>query len=112
MLLAREAKGGNRQVIETLERAGHTLGIGVATLGNLMNPQAIVLGGYFTQVADWIVPGIETEISNCVIAKQWSSLDLLISRAEGQFAVKGAAALSLSEVLSDPELVGAIREGA
>jgi predicted NBD/HSP70 family sugar kinase len=42
----------------------HALGIGVATLGNLMNPQAIVLGGNFTQVADWIVAGIETEISN------------------------------------------------
>jgi predicted NBD/HSP70 family sugar kinase len=35
----------------------HTLGIGVATRGNLMNPQAIVPGGFFTQVADWIVPG-------------------------------------------------------
>ena len=45
------------------------------------------------------------------VDSEWSSLDLLIGRAAGQSAMKGAAALSLSEVLSDPEFVG-IREGA
>jgi hypothetical protein len=48
-----------------------------------------------------------------VITKQWSNLGLLISRAEGQSAVKGAAALSLSEVLyPTPNWLGDIPEGA
>ena len=37
---------------------------------------------------------------------------VLVQEIEGQSAVRGAAALSLSEVLADPELVGDIREGA
>jgi predicted NBD/HSP70 family sugar kinase len=112
MLLAQEAASGNERVIETLDHVGRTLGLGVSALANLMNPQAIVLGGYFTQVADRIVPAIEKEIARRMIAREWTSFEILVSQLEGQSAVRGAAALSLSEVLSDPELVGDIREGA
>ena len=111
-LLAEEAAAGNRRVIETLDHIGHTLGIGVSALANLMNPQAIVLGGYFTQVADRVVPAVEEEISKRMIAREWTNFEILVSRLEGQSAVRGAAALSLSEVLADPELVGDMREGA
>ena len=91
---------------------GHTLGVGVAAVANLWDPQAVVLGGYFTQVADRIVPAVEREVSNRLIAKEWTDFQILVSKLEGQSAVRGAAAHSLSEVLADPELVGDIREGA
>ena len=111
-LLAREAKAGNQRVIDTLDRVGRTLGVGVAAVANLWDPQAVILGGYFTQVADRIVPAVEREVSNRLIAKEWTDFQVLVSKLEGQSAVRGAAALSLSEVLADPELVGDIREGA
>ncbi len=108
-LLAREAEAGNERVLATLRHVGRTLGIGVATLVNLLNPEAIVLGGYFTQVAEWLVPEIEAEVNRRMIAGEWSDFRILVSRLEGQSAVRGAAALSLRAVLADPEAVGAVR---
>lgn len=39
------AVGGDREVLVAVREAGHALGLGLATLVNLLNPEVLVLGG-------------------------------------------------------------------
>lgn len=50
------ASTGDRTAVTALERAGTWLGRGVATLVNVVNPGAVVLGGYFVPMAPWLLP--------------------------------------------------------
>ncbi len=50
------ARQGDPHAVEIVQRAGHYLGIALANLVNLLNPQMIVLGGLFAQGKDLILP--------------------------------------------------------
>lgn len=50
------ALSGDRTAVAALEEAGTWLGRGVATLVNVVNPGAVVLGGYFVPMAPWLLP--------------------------------------------------------
>lgn len=53
--ILRAANKGDQFSIEILEEAGKFLGIGIAMLINIFNPDRIIIGGTFTQVANYIL---------------------------------------------------------
>ncbi|TDQ50764.1 ROK family transcriptional regulator [Actinorugispora endophytica] len=53
---ARRAEAGDAAALAALRTAGTWLGRAVATLVNLLNPSAVVLGGYFVPLAPWLLP--------------------------------------------------------
>lgn len=55
-LVVERASAGDGAAVAALERAGTWLGRGVATLVNVVNPGAVVLGGYFVPLAPWLLP--------------------------------------------------------
>ena len=73
---------------------------------NLFNPSAIVLGGYFAPLAEWLVEGVEREVGVHVLGARWSGCRVLASRLGEDAAVRGAAARVLHDVLADPASVG------
>ncbi|WP_426996056.1 ROK family protein [Pseudarthrobacter sp. N5] len=46
-----------------VERAGHYLGIAAASTAPLMNLSAVVLGGHFTQMGQWIAPAVRRSLA-------------------------------------------------
>jgi glucokinase len=56
------ASGGDRLAAEVIERACSSLGIGVATLVTLLNPQRVILGGGVARRLDQIIGPITAEI--------------------------------------------------
>jgi predicted NBD/HSP70 family sugar kinase len=100
--LAGRARMGDEQALEALREAGRWLGLGIASAANLLNFQAVVLGGFFAQLATWLAAPIAHELEAHVLASQWSVPRLLPSTLGPEAAVRGAAALSLRRVLTDP----------
>jgi predicted NBD/HSP70 family sugar kinase len=100
--LATRARMGDQQALAALRDAGHWLGIGIASAANLLNFQAVVLGGFFAQLATWLAEPIARELETHVLASEWGVPRLLPSTLGPEAAVRGAAALSLRRVLSDP----------
>ncbi|MFN3661012.1 MAG: ROK family protein, partial [Brevinematales bacterium] len=49
-----EAKGGDDLALEVVEEACHYLGIGIANLMHLFNPEAIIVGGGVSQAGDFL----------------------------------------------------------
>ncbi|MDT0304456.1 ROK family transcriptional regulator [Streptomonospora wellingtoniae] len=54
--------------VEALDTAGAWLGRGAATLVNLVNPGAVVLGGYFVPLAPWLLPACRAAVRELAFA--------------------------------------------
>jgi predicted NBD/HSP70 family sugar kinase len=101
-MLAEAARERNPKTLEALSKVGHTLGIAIASVVNMLNPEAVLLGGYFAPLVDWLREPIERELHSRLLAGDGSGCRVLAARLGGQAAVRGAAALSRREALSDP----------
>jgi predicted NBD/HSP70 family sugar kinase len=103
--LARSAEAGEARTLEALTAAGHWLGVGVASAANLLNPRGIVLGDYLATLAPWLAPGVEHELGVRVLSSQWDVPAVVSSAMGAEAAVRGASALALRRVYSDPGVV-------
>jgi predicted NBD/HSP70 family sugar kinase len=104
-LLAR-ARAGEPAVVEALREGGRWLGIGAASAVNLLDLQAVVLGGYFATLAEWMLDGVTDELHTRVLGPDWALPRVLASQLGPEAAVRGAAAQVLHAVLADPAALG------
>jgi predicted NBD/HSP70 family sugar kinase len=102
--LAGRARAGDEQALAALRDAGRWLGIAIASAANLLNFQAVVLGGFFGQLSTWLAAPIARELEVHVLASDWAIPRVLPSTLGPEAAVRGAAALSLRRVLADPAI--------
>ncbi|QEV16530.1 ROK family transcriptional regulator [Streptomyces alboniger] len=61
-LLAERAAAGDRAVRRALGGAGAAMGIALTGAVNLLDPQAVVLGGALARLAPWLLPSLEQEL--------------------------------------------------
>ncbi|WP_299978613.1 ROK family transcriptional regulator [Devosia sp. 66-22] len=97
--VARRASAGDARALAALDTVGAALGVGISNLYNLLDMEAVVLGGYFTHVAEWLKGPIERELNARVNAEHWAELSLRFSGMGREAAVRGAAAWSLDAIL-------------
>jgi predicted NBD/HSP70 family sugar kinase len=93
-MLARSAREGHPRTLSALNQVGHTLGIGIASLANLLDPEAVLLGGYLAPLAEWLRVPIEAELETRALAGRRMRCRVLPARLGGEAAVRGAVALS------------------
>ena len=102
-MLAESAREGHARTLEALSQVGHTLGIAIASLANLLDPEAVLLGGYFAPLADWLREPIETELETRALAGGRGRCQVLAAELGGEAAVRGAVALSRRAALYSVE---------
>ncbi len=100
--LARRAEAGDPRVVRALSDAGRALGIALASSFNLLDVQAVVLGGCFGPLAAWLVDDVRRTLEERSLAARSGSFVVLPSAFGDGAAVRGAAALSLRRVLDAP----------
>jgi predicted NBD/HSP70 family sugar kinase len=105
--LAARVRAGDRRMRDALGQVGEWLGIGLAGVVNLLNPEAVILGGYLGALLEWLEPPLRTALSEHVLAGDWSPCEILASSLGEHAAVRGAAALALREVIADPASIRA-----
>ncbi|MFI5805508.1 ROK family protein [Streptomyces sp. NPDC051561] len=101
--LERRAEAGDRAALGALRTAGEKLGLVLSGAVNLIDPEAVVLGGIYRGLARWLMPVIEAELDERVVSGLWpaGSRRLRPSSLSGD-AARGAAALVVRDVLADP----------
>ncbi|MDI5961791.1 ROK family transcriptional regulator [Streptantibioticus silvisoli] len=100
--LARRAARGEEPVLAALERAGVALGTALAGVVNLVDPAAVVLGGAYAELGDWLLPGMRREIRARVAVRPWDPGALTVSALGRRGPVLGAAMLTVRGVIEDP----------
>ncbi|MGA5565919.1 ROK family protein [Streptomyces platensis] len=105
-LLARRAADGDAAVIRALHEAGAALGIALAGAVNLLDPQALILGGALAGLAPWVMPSLERELTlrTAVTAESGRAggPTVAVSRLGADGPLVGAAHAALQGVLDDP----------
>ncbi|WJY41925.1 ROK family transcriptional regulator [Streptomyces sp. P9-2B-2] len=105
-LLARRATDGDAAVVRALHEAGTALGIALAGAVNLLDPQAVVLGGALAGLAPWVLPSLERELTlrTAVTAEtgRVGGPAVTVSRLGADGPLLGAAHAALQGVLDDP----------
>lgn len=92
----RAAEGGDVAVRAMLEERAHYMGIALANLVDILNPDLIVLGGLFAQAEGLLLPAVEHTMRAVAFADLGEHVRLETSRFGRQAGSIGAAALALN----------------
>jgi predicted NBD/HSP70 family sugar kinase len=93
--LAREGDPGCRRVIADV---GRHVGMGVATLCNVLNPSRVVLGGDLAESGELVIGPIRESVARYAIPSAARQLTVVPGALGGRAEVLGALALVLSEM--------------
>lgn len=101
-LIVEAAKTGDKVALKALYDTGLWMGIGIANLLNILNPQRVIVGGPLSEAHEFLLPIIrETVVRN---AWQWVQKEAEIVTAEhrADAAIVGAVAGVYRRVLNQP----------
>lgn len=96
--VVRHARAGDSGVLEVLADVGDRLGRGAAIVANLVNPEVIVLGGYFVPLAPWMLPAAQNRLREETVAADAGGARIVASALGQRAAAAGGAARVLEEV--------------
>ncbi|MEV4353333.1 ROK family transcriptional regulator [Nonomuraea sp. NPDC049625] len=94
----RLARAGDPATLATLESVGRSLGRGVSILANLLNPEVVILGGYYVPLAPWLLPAVQDEMDGRVIASGSGGCQVVASTLGHDAAALGGAARVLDSI--------------
>lgn len=100
--VAHRARSGDGRVLSGLGRVGQALAVALSAAVNLLDPEAIVLGGCFAALAPWLEPTLRDSLGKQVMGYRWAPTAVLASEIGRSAAVVGAGQLALAELVADP----------
>lgn len=101
------AAGGDAQTLEAIAETGRWLGIGIANLINIFNPEVIILGGLFHRLFDYIEDSVAQGASRAFRAPREMAM-IRPSTLGANVQLIGAAELALADLFDDP--AGVVRD--
>jgi glucokinase-like ROK family protein len=96
------ANQGDSVALRALQEVGEQLGIGVANLVNVFNPEMIVLGGALSLASPFILPVVEQIVEVNALTPNIENISIVASAHHADATVMGATALVLDEILREP----------
>lgn len=106
--IVERARAGDPRTLDVLDELGRWIGVGAANLANLFDPQVIILGGYFVDLGDWILPAARDALESGTLARPSDNLRLATSTLGFTAAAQGGAIHAIERIMSDPTALLAI----
>ena len=100
--LVRAADGGDLAAVSVMQEVGQNLGIGIANLVNIFNPQLVVLGGHYSLAHETVIPMIKETIKRHSLFPMRTALSVLPSQRGVDDSILGAVALVLNDRMRAP----------
>ncbi len=101
-LVQQASEEGDDGADEVIAAAGYDLGVGLASLINIFNPQVIVLGGSLTKMGDaYLGPARETAQHES-FEQSWRAVKIVVGELGDRSAAVGAAAVALDMLRGRP----------
>ncbi|MEV5604079.1 ROK family protein [Streptomyces sp. NPDC052299] len=101
--LEKRVRAGDERAVGAVAEAGRMLGRVLSGAVNLLDPDAVVLGGIYRNLMPWLAGPADEELTGRVVSGLWAPGGgrLRASSVAGD-AARGAAALVMTDVLADP----------
>ncbi|MCL6612500.1 MAG: ROK family protein [Peptococcaceae bacterium] len=97
--VARAAAAGDAEAREIIFRAGECLGMGLANLINLVNPDRLVIGGGALGAGEPLWAGMERELSARALRPALDRVRVVMASLNGRSGLIGAVALAVNREL-------------
>jgi predicted NBD/HSP70 family sugar kinase len=101
-VLADRADEGHDRAAAAVRSAGTALGVGLASLLNVVDLPVVVLGGVYARLFDDLTPSLRTELTRRVLSSERGGGQLRRSSLGSEAAVRGAAGLVLDQAMKNP----------
>ena len=88
------ARAGNQTALETFERLGRYLGRGIAHYVNILDPEAVIIGGGVSASLDLLMPGIRAALESDVFSPM-QHVKILPTALGYEAALMGAISLAI-----------------
>lgn len=96
------ANNGDQLSQNLLSQAGRWLGIGIAMLINILNPQLIIVGGEGVHAGNWRFDPMREAIKTYAFDSLADDLEIVIEPSGDETWARGAATLVLGEIFKSP----------
>lgn len=100
--LLQAARAGHAASVNLLTERARYLGLGLATVVTIFNPEVIVLGGFFARAWDLLGPAASATLRERTFAGMGERTRIEVTRFQEQAGVIGAAALALQAFFFEP----------
>lgn len=104
MALRARADAGDPQTLAALSAIADQLALGLGILVDVLNPQLIVLGGYFAHFREHLLPPVTQALESRQM-EQGSTTAVTTSQLGAMATSRGGALMALEDVFADPTIV-------
>lgn len=98
----RDAASGSPAAINALNNVGRWLGVGLAGLVNVLNPELIVLGGQFGRIHPFVITPLRAELDRMALEASREIVRVVPATLGVDAPLLGAAELAFEPLLADP----------
>ena len=99
------AEAGDAQLVAAVDTVGRWLGLGIADLINVFNPELVVLGGMYGRLHPLFREAMEEGVRSRVLAAPASMVEIVPTALGIDAPLLGAAELALSSIIENPSRV-------
>ncbi len=101
-MIVEAANQGDQVAITALRETAEWLGIGIAGLLNVINPEQVILGGPLSAAAEFILPVIRETINRRTWSWVQEKVEIVIAKHGEDAAVIGCIAIVFQNVMNNP----------
>lgn len=99
------AKQGDELAIELIKNMGENIGIGIANIINILNPELIIINGEIISTGEILLKPIIETVKKRGFANSVNSTGIVLSKLGNVAYLKGAVVLATQYVFDNPELI-------
>jgi len=100
------AESGDQRTLSALAEIGQWLGLGIANLVNIFNPEMVVLGGTYQSLFPFLETAVAAGVSQRALAAPASAVTITNSGLDTDAPLVGAAELVFAELIANPATRG------
>ena len=109
-IITQAAEAGDTEILEALSETGSALGLGLANLINIFNPEMVIIGGALSHVSKFLLPSINKVVDERALENIRKNTLIIESAFGPDASVVGAVAMVVQAIFSKPTYVEAVHE--
>ncbi|MEU8631850.1 ROK family transcriptional regulator [Amycolatopsis sp. NPDC048633] len=109
-LLKDRVRRGDQRAATAVHELGVALGVALSTVVDVLDPDVVVLGGYFAELGEWLVEPVRVELA--AHGQSGRHARVVPSEFGLEAPLRGAAYLAAERLFADPTLAPATEEAS
>jgi len=99
------AKEGDAFAISLIRKMGENIGIGIANVINMLNPELIIINGGIISTGEMLLTPIIESVRNHSFSSSVNSTGIVLSKLGNVAYLKGAVVLATQHIFDNPDII-------